>query len=194
MTILFKDSQFRPWNKLVGVSGDLADGLVAILSLLAIHYRIFRVPICLFYNLVQKAREEFPEINVSRQELFREVENALQLGVRISPDFHHFEVPQHIAYKNIGRLKKRVSPFFLERAGQIAAFFATLGNLIENDMPNPDSLNVNLRQVAQRGAFACVSALADNQRRHAGLAQGLGPEHIIANPRASRKIGTDITE
>ncbi len=66
--------------------------------------------------------------------------------------------------------------------------------LIRNDAPGSDSLNANMRQVARSGVFPLISASADNQRRHAGFPSDLGPEQIIANPRGSRKIGTDLTE
>ena len=126
---LFVNSRFKPWNKLVGINDDLADGIVAILSLLAIKHQIFRVPIFRFYELTKKAAEEFPEINISQQELFREMENALQLGVRISADFQHFEVPQRLALQNIGRLRRRVGRLFFERANQLADFFSQQENL-----------------------------------------------------------------
>lgn len=129
MENLFTTSQFRPWHKLVGVNRYLTDGLVAIFSFLAINHQIFRVPICNFYNLAQKARAEFPEFDVSQQELFREMENALQLGVRISADLQHYEVPQYRAFLNIGRLRRRTSQLFLKKAAQIADFFSQQANL-----------------------------------------------------------------
>lgn len=66
--------------------------------------------------------------------------------------------------------------------------------LIRNDNPNPNTLEVNMRKVAREGHFPLITAAHENERRYAGLPSNQGPEVIISNPRASRKIGTDLTE
>jgi hypothetical protein len=65
---------------------------------------------------------------------------------------------------------------------------------LERDVPNPDTLAVNMKQVVRMGVFPLVTAAAENERKHAGLPPALDPSDIITNPRAARKLGTDITK
>lgn len=65
--------------------------------------------------------------------------------------------------------------------------------LIERQNPNSDTLGCNLRQVARAGHFSLITAQLENSRRHSGEEPSKGPEEIIENPRAARKVGTDIT-
>lgn len=121
-----ENSRFKPWNKLVGINGDLADALVAIFSFLSIYQQMPRVRICRFYELTNEINKKFPEFPCQQAELQREIENALQLGIRISADFQSFETPQHIALENIRRLRQRVGEYFLEQIKPIAAYISVL--------------------------------------------------------------------
>lgn len=66
--------------------------------------------------------------------------------------------------------------------------------VIERQNPNPDTLGCNLRQIVRAGHFPLVTAQFENNRAHSGIESNKGPEEIIKNPRAARKIGSDLTE
>ena len=120
------DASLRPWNKLVGLSGDLTDVLLGILSLASTRHGIAKVKITRFYELAIKLHADFSFIPASFKLLCGAMENALQIGVRIASDFQHFEVPLNIALRNIERLRKRVGSPFVDELLPIAEKFVQL--------------------------------------------------------------------
>jgi hypothetical protein len=120
------DASLRPWNKLVGLNGDLADVLLGILSLASARHGIARVRIAHFYQVAQNLNADFPFIPSSLKSLCGAMEGALQIGVVISSDFQHFVVSQNAALKNIGRLRNRMGESFLRELTPIASRFAQL--------------------------------------------------------------------
>ncbi len=120
------DANLRPWKKLVGLNGDLADVLLGILSLISVRHGIAKVKITRFYELATKLNKNFSFMPTSHKTLCGGMENALQIGVRISSDFLYFEVPLNVALKNIGRLRGMVGGSFLTELAPIAGRFAQL--------------------------------------------------------------------
>jgi|GEM_PF-4170090 hypothetical protein len=120
------DASLRPWNKLVGSNGDLADVLLGILSLASARHGIARIRITHFYQAAQNLNADFPFIPSSLKSLCGAMEEALQIGVVISSDFQHFVVSQNVALKNIGRLRSRMGESFLHELAPIAERFASM--------------------------------------------------------------------
>lgn len=120
------NASLRPWNKLVGINGDLADILLSVLSLASTRHGIAKVKIIRFYELAIKLHVDFPFIPASFKVLCDAMENTLQIGVRISSDFQHFEVPLNVALRNIGRLRNRVGEPFLKELAPVAEKFTQL--------------------------------------------------------------------
>jgi len=115
--------KLRPWSKLVGVNGDLADVIVGVLSWAGISHSITVISLANFYSLFIQLSKEFPDLiqdlhSVTRQDegdnflystrLCDALEATFQLGVRISGDGQHLEMPPQICRQNLKRLRKRV--------------------------------------------------------------------------------------
>ena len=138
------DGQFpelRPWDKLVGINGDLADVIVGVLSWASISHSITVISLANFYSLFIQLSREFPDLiqdlhSVTRRDekedflysnrLCDSLEAAFQLGVRISGGGQHLEMPPQICQRNLERLRRRVGEAFVANLNPIGNRLAEL--------------------------------------------------------------------
>lgn len=130
------DPKLREWRKLVGVPGDLADRLLAILShaSLAGLSKISRRDL---HESFARFEREFPSLIpelVMRQQpdfysysLGRAMDSALRLGVDpvLSTDFD-FEVTPENAERNLEDLRERAGDDFVDSLQPVGACLADL--------------------------------------------------------------------
>ncbi len=62
--------------------------------------------------------------------------------------------------------------------------------LLENEKPNPDTLEANMSEVIAERVFPLLTAAAENERVHAGQPPEENPSIVVTDPRGARKIGT----
>jgi len=128
----FKDSRLRDWRRLVGETGDLADIIVATLSLASTEHNVSRIRLVDFYSIFDQLQKEFPDLipplhstrandYVYSKKLASALESALSIGIRISnPQFQFLEVEEAIGKGNLDRIQKRAGEAFIERLKPIA--------------------------------------------------------------------------
>jgi hypothetical protein len=132
MTNIYKDSRLRDWRRLVGVTGDLADIIVATLSLASTEYNVSKIRLVDFYSIFDQLQKEFPDLipplhstrandYVYSKKLASALESALSIGIRISnPQFQFLEVEATLGKGNLERIQKRAGEAFIERLKPIA--------------------------------------------------------------------------
>ena len=141
MSIDKKYPELRPWDKLVGISGDLADVIVGVLSWVSVSHGVSIIRISDFYTLFIRLSGELPdsiqELNAVTHKgamgsftfstrLCDSLENALQLGIRMSGDGQHLEIFTPVCRNNLERLRKRVGEAFVNNLRPISDRFAKL--------------------------------------------------------------------
>jgi hypothetical protein len=126
----------RNWTRLVGETGDLADIVVAVLSLASTDYNVSRVELDRFYGVFNELHTEYPDVipeldattlngYVYSRALSDALENALRLGVQIAnPRFQYLEIVQDRAQKNLERVGARTGRQFLDALRPVAQTFA----------------------------------------------------------------------
>ncbi len=130
------DTRMREWTRLVGETGDLADIVVAVLSLASAEHNLPRVDLDQFYGAFTDLRAKFPNVipeldatvlngYVYSRALSDALENALRLGVQIAnPRFQYLEISEDRARTNLQRVGARTGPEFLTALGPVAESFA----------------------------------------------------------------------
>jgi hypothetical protein len=130
------DPRMRDWTRLVGETGDLADIVVAVLSLASADHNVPKVDLDRFYGVFSELHTEFPDVipdldattlngYVYSRVLADALENALRLGVQIAnPRFQYLEISQDRARTNLERIGARTEQGFLEALRPVAGTFA----------------------------------------------------------------------
>lgn len=131
------DIRLRAWTRPLGENGDLADVILATLSLASRDHQLTRVRLDAFDRAFAELQHQFPKLipsllvssvgdEVYSERLGEALENALRLGIRVSnPQFQFLEVTPDRATLNIARLTQRVGEAFIEAVGPLSAAFAT---------------------------------------------------------------------
>ena len=137
-TSVFKDSRLRNWRRLVGETGDLADIIVATLSLASTENDVSRIRLVDFYSIFDQLQKEFPDVipllhstrandYVYSKKLAGSLESALSIGIRIAnPQFQFLEVDETIGKSNLERIQRRAGEDFIERLKPVAKRLAEL--------------------------------------------------------------------
>ena len=135
-----KNGTMHDWLHSMGKTGDLADIIVATLSLASVNYGVSKVRFSEFYELFARLEEEFPSLipklgakqtggDTYSKTLATALESALRLGVRIAnPRFQFLEVPRPIGQRNLERLQKRAGEKFIEDLKDAAKYMANRVN------------------------------------------------------------------
>ena len=132
----YADPKLRSWRRLVGETGDLADIVVATLSLASMHYGVAKVSLSDFYEEFGKLQQEYPnlipDLQTGREAgviyskvLGDAVESALRLGVDIAnPRFQYLVVSPDKGERALQRLRKRTGDEFIDKLEPVAASLA----------------------------------------------------------------------
>ncbi len=133
--------ELRPWQKLVGVNGDLADIFMTVLSLAGIRLHAIRLSFNNLHRLFNQLEGEFPHLiprlltRIIRSRLgtyyySRILDNAIvdsyQLGIRPPDDGQHIVVHYEEATKNIELLRRRAGDAFIEKYKAVAKRLAEI--------------------------------------------------------------------
>lgn len=130
-------ARMRNWSRLVGETGDLADVVVATLSLASMNHKLLRLDLDQFYDVFSSLQKDFPklipELHATRlngyvysKPLGDALENALRLGVQIAnPRFQYLEVPEDRAQKMLEGLRVRAGDEFVTSLAEVADELAT---------------------------------------------------------------------
>ncbi len=120
----------------VGETRDLADVIVATLSLASVRHGMPKIRLSDFYKEFEKLQKNFPDLipdlQTSREAgviysrvLGDAVEGALRLGVDIAnPRFQYLVVSQEKGQRALERLRKRTGDEFIDHLDPVAAELA----------------------------------------------------------------------
>ncbi len=124
------DEKLRRWQKLVGETGDLADIVVATMSLAKVEHKVEKIPVVDFFRIFDQLQKEFahliPPLYTTHtgdfmysRKLASALENALRIGVHVySPQL--LTVEETIGKGNLERIRKRAGEAFIEKLKPVA--------------------------------------------------------------------------
>jgi hypothetical protein len=133
--------ELRPWGKLVGISGDLADVIVGVLSWASIAHGVAIISLTDFYLRFIQLSKEFPDQIQDLQAVTRRsalgnflfstrlcdsLEAALNLGIRIQGDGRSLYMPVETSRANLDRLRKRLGDEFVNELKPLCDRFSEL--------------------------------------------------------------------